>query len=237
MDVLEFMQSMGTSDIPLVAAFFIGLMTAISPCPLTTNITAIAYISKRIDHGSHTLAVGLVYTLGRIVAYVLVASSILWIGLSSQNLAILLQQYGEMLLGPFLLLLGIFMLTADRLQFSKGCGMISGLGQKYGDKGYLGGFTLGFVFALSFCPFSAVLFFGMLIPLAMAAGDPIIVPSVFAIATALPVLFFSVILVYSVSRVGTFVNKLQVVEKSMRKVVALIFILVGLYYSRTLIFS
>jgi cytochrome c biogenesis protein CcdA len=234
MDVLEFMQSMGTSDIPLVAAFFIGLMTAISPCPLTTNITAIAYISKRIDHASHTLAVGLVYTLGRIIAYVLVASSILRIGLSSQNLAILLQQYGELLLGPFLLLLGIFMLTADRLQFSKGCGMISGLGQKYGDKGYLGGFTLGFVFALSFCPFSAVLFFGMLIPLAMAAGDPIIVPSVFAIATALPVLFFSVILVYSVSRVGTFVNKLQVVEKSMRKVTALVFILAGFYCLRLL---
>ncbi|WP_321420722.1 sulfite exporter TauE/SafE family protein [uncultured Methanomethylovorans sp.] len=153
------------------------------------------------------------------------------------TLAILLQQYGEMLLRPFLLLLGIFMLTADRLQFSKGCGMISGLGQEYGDKGYLGGFTLGFIFALSFCPFSAVLLFGMLIPLAMAAGDPIIVPSVFAIATALPVLFFSVLLVYSVSRVGIFVNKLQVVEKKMRILAALIFILVGLYYSRILIFS
>lgn len=234
MTVLEFMQSMGSSDIPLVAAFFIGLMTAISPCPLTTNITAIAYISKRIDQGSHTLAVGLVYTFGRMVAYVLVASSILWIGLSSQKLALLLQQYGEILLGPFLILLGVLMLTADRLQFSKGCGMIGGLGQKYADKGYLGGFLLGFVFALSFCPFSAVLFFGMLIPLAMASGDPIIVPSIFAIATALPVLFFSMLLVYSVSRVGTFVNKLQVVEKSMRKVVALIFILVGSYYLRFL---
>jgi cytochrome c biogenesis protein CcdA len=220
---------MGSSDIPLVAAFFIGLMTAISPCPLTTNITAIAYISKRIDQGRRTLAVGLVYTLGRMVAYVLVASSILWIGLSSQNIAQLLQQYGELLLGPLLIFLGVLMLTADRLQFSKGCGMISSLGQKYGDKGYLGGFLLGFVFALSFCPFSAVLFFGMLIPLAMAAGDPIIVPSVFAIATALPVLLFSVLLVYSVSRVGEFVHKLHVVEKSMRKVTALVFILAGFY--------
>ncbi|WP_370575889.1 aromatic aminobenezylarsenical efflux permease ArsG family transporter, partial [Methanomethylovorans sp.] len=205
MTVLEFMQSMGSSDIPLVAAFFIGLMTAISPCPLTTNITAIAYISKRIGHGRHTLAAGLVYTLGRMVAYVLVASSILWVGLGSQDIALLLQQYGELLLGPFLIFLGILMLTADRLPSSKGCSMISGLGQKYGDKGYLGGFLLGFVFALSFCPFSAVLFFGMIVPLAMAAGDPIIVPSVFAISTALPVLFFSVLLVYSVSRVGEFV--------------------------------
>lgn len=233
-NILSFMQSMGSSDIPLVAAFFIGLMTAISPCPLTTNITAIAYISKRIGHGRHTLAVGLVYTLGRMVAYVLVASSILWIGLSSRDLALLLQQYGELLLGPFLIFLGILMLTADRLPSSKECSMISGLSQKYGDKGYLGGFLLGFVFALSFCPFSAVLFFGMLIPVAMAAGDAIIVPSVFAIATALPVLFFSVLLVYSVSRVGKFVHKLHVVERSMRKVTALVFILAGFYCLRLL---
>jgi cytochrome c-type biogenesis protein len=227
MTLLEFMQSMGSSDIPLVAAFFIGLMTAISPCPLTTNITAIAYISKKIGYGRHTLVVGLVYTFGRMVAYVLVASLVLWVGLSSQYIALLLQQYGEILLGPFFILLGVLMLTADRFQFSKGCGMIRGLGEKYVGKGYLGGFVLGFIFSLSFCPFSAVLFFGMLIPLAMAAGDPIIVPSVFAIATALPVLFFSVLLVYSVSRVGIFVNKLQIIEKSMRKVTALVFILAG----------
>lgn len=233
-DILSFMQSMGSSDIPLVAAFFIGLMTAISPCPLTTNIAAIAYISKRIGQGSHTLAVGLVYTLGRMVAYMLVASSILWVGLGSQDIALLLQQYGEIILGPFLLLLGVLMLTADRLQFSKGCGMVNALGQKYADKGYLGGFLLGFVFALSFCPFSAVLFFGMLIPVAMAAGDAIIVPSVFAIATALPVLLFSVLLVYSVSRVGEFIHKLHVVEKNMRKATAFVFILAGLYCLRLL---
>jgi cytochrome c biogenesis protein CcdA len=224
---------MGTSDIPLVAAFFIGLMTAISPCPLTTNITAIAYISKKVGHGRHTMAVGLVYTLGRMVAYVLVASSILWIGLSSQDIALFLQKNGEMLLGPFLILLGVVMLTADRMPSFKGCGMISGISERCGDKGYAGGFLLGFIFALSFCPFSAVLFFGMLIPVALAAGDPLIIPSVFAIATALPVIFFSMLLVYSVSRVGEFVNRLHVIEKNMRLVAALIFILAGLYYLRS----
>lgn len=237
MTLLEFMESMGSSDIPLVAAFFIGLMTAISPCPLTTNITAIAYISKKIGYGRHTLVVGLVYTFGRMVAYVLVASLVLWVGLSSQYIALLLQQYGEILLGPFLILLGVLMLTADRFQFSKGCGMIRGLGEKYAGKGYLGGFVLGFIFALSFCPFSALLFFGMLIPLAMAAGDPIIVPSVFAIATALPVLFFSILLSYSISIVGEFMNKLHVIEMNIRKAVALLFILVGSYYLRILLVS
>lgn len=230
--LMGFMQSMGSSDIPLIAAFFIGLMTAISPCPLTTNITAIAYISKKVGDGRHTMEVGLVYTLGRMVAYVLVASSILWIGLSSQDIALFLQKNGEMLLGPLLVLLGVLMLTADRMPSFKGCGMINDISERCGDKGYLGGFLLGFIFALSFCPFSAVLFFGMLIPVALAAGDPIIVPSVFAIATALPVILFSLLLVYSVSRVGEFVNKLHAVEKNMRIVAGLAFILAGLYYSR-----
>jgi cytochrome c biogenesis protein CcdA len=228
---------MGSSDIPLIAAFFIGLMTAISPCPLTTNITAIAYISKRIGHGRHTVAVGLVYTLGRMLAYVLVASSILWVGLSSQDIALFLQKNGGMLLGPFFILLGFLMLTADRMPSFKGCGMISKLSEKCRDKGYAGGFMLGFIFALSFCPFSAVLFFGMLIPISMAAGDPIIIPSVFAIATALPVIFFSMLLVYSVSRVGEFVNKLHLIEKNMRLVAAIIFLVAGLYYSWLWIFT
>jgi hypothetical protein len=234
-DLLAFMQSMGSSDIPLVAAFFIGLMTAVSPCPLATNITAIAYMSKKIGNGKHVMTVGMIYTLGRMTAYVLVASSILWIGLSSQNIALFLQKNGELLLGPFLLLLGLLMIAADRLPSFKGCGITSTLGEKLADKGHAGGFLLGFIFALSFCPFSAVLFFGMLIPIALTAGDPIIIPSIFAIATALPVLFFSLLLVYSVSKVGELVDKIHVIEKGMRILTAVIFLIVGLYYSRLLI--
>jgi cytochrome c biogenesis protein CcdA len=231
------MELMGSSDIPLIAAFFIGLMTAISPCPMTTNITAIAYVSRRIGSGKHTLIIGLLYALGRAVAYVFVASSILWLGLSSQDMAFFLQKNSDMLLGPFLVILGILMLTADKLPFFSENGVTGIFGEKLGEKGYLGAFLLGVVFALSFCPFSAVLFFGMLIPVAMAAGDPILVPSVFAVATALPVLFFSVLLVYSVSRVGEFVNRLQVIEKNMRRMVAFVFILAGLYCSRLLLLA
>jgi cytochrome c-type biogenesis protein len=114
-DLIRFMELMGSSDIPLIAAFFIGLMTAISPCPLTTNITAIAYVSRRIGSGKRTLIIGLLYALGRTVAYVFIASSILWLGLSSQDMAFFLQKNSDMLLGPFLVLLGVLMLTADKL--------------------------------------------------------------------------------------------------------------------------
>ena len=78
---------MGTSSIPLLAAFFIGLMTAISPCPLATNITAIAFISKKIENSRHTLLVGIVYTLGRMFTYVLIASLIVLAGINTQGVA------------------------------------------------------------------------------------------------------------------------------------------------------
>ena len=102
MDLMSFMQSMGTNNFPLIAAFFIGLMTAISPCPLATNITAIAYISKKINNGKHTPITGFVYTLGRIFTYVLLASLIVYIGLNVQTVSLFLQKYGERLIGILL---------------------------------------------------------------------------------------------------------------------------------------
>ncbi|MFW5991332.1 MAG: aromatic aminobenezylarsenical efflux permease ArsG family transporter [Candidatus Nanoarchaeia archaeon] len=230
MDLMSFMEAMGTSDIAIVAAFFIGLMTAISPCPLATNITAIAYASKRIDNSKHTLLVGLLYTMGRVFTYTLIASLIVWFGLSSQAVSFTLQHYGEIFLGPLLLLIGVVMLDIIRLNFLKGNAKLNTLKEKLAQKGFLGSFLLGVIFALAFCPFSAVLFFGMLIPIALSAGSGILIPAVFAIATGLPVIIFSIILVYSVSKLGKIMNKVQTFEKWMRKVVGVVFIFAGVYY-------
>jgi len=234
MDLLQFLGTMGESPIPVVAAFFIGLMTAISPCPLGTNITAIAYISKRIDNSRHTLFTGFVYTLGRIAAYVTVASVIVFFGMNIQFVALGLQHYGERLLGPFLLLCGIYLLDLvhfDRLPggdwFS---GFTSGISARLADKGYLGAFLLGVIFALSFCPFSAVLFFAMLIPLAIGTGDPVIIPAVFAIATGLPVIVFSYMLVKGMGKCKGIIQKIGAAERWIRGAVAAIFIVVGVYY-------
>ena len=230
MDLMAFMEAMGTSGIPLIATFFIGLMTAISPCPLTTNITAIAYASKRIDNSKHTLLVGILYTLGRMTTYILLAALIVWFGTNTQSIALFLQKYGEKALGPLLLIVGIIMLDIIKLNFFKGSNRLNKLKEDLANKGFIGSFFLGVVFALAFCPFSAVLFFGMFIPIALKTGSWIVLPAVFGFATGLPVLIFSFILVYSVSKLGTIMNKIQVFEKWMRKIVAIIFILAGLYY-------
>ncbi|MFC1741903.1 aromatic aminobenezylarsenical efflux permease ArsG family transporter [Nanoarchaeota archaeon] len=227
---MAFMEMMGTSDVGIVAAFFIGLMAAISPCPLATNITAIAYASKKIDNSKHTIIVGVLYTLGRMLTYVLIASAIVWFGLNTQAIALFLQRFGEKLLGPLLLLIGIVMLDVIKFRFLKSNDWLNNLKEKLAKKGFIGSFLLGVIFALAFCPFSAVLFFGMLIPIALRAGDGLVIPSVFAFATGLPVIIFSFILVYSVSKLGNIMGKMQTFEKYSRKVVAGIFILAGLYY-------
>jgi len=231
MSLMAFMESMGTSNIPLLAAFFIGLMTAISPCPLATNITAIAYISKNANNKRKTLLNGVFYTLGRMFTYVALASLIVWFGVNIQGIALFLQRYGQRLLGPLLIIIGIIMLEIIQVKLFKSNPKLDTLKQKLARKGFIGSFLLGVIFALAFCPFSAVLFFGMLIPLAITAGDGIIIPSVFALATGLPVIILSFILVYSVSKLGKIMKKIQTFERWMRKLVAVTFIIVGLYYA------
>lgn len=234
MDLLQFLGTMGQSPIPVIAAFFIGLMTAVSPCPLATNITAIAYVSKRIDNSRHTLLAGFVFTLGRMVAYVTVSSVIVLLGMNIQIIALGLQHYGVLLLGPFLVLCGIYLLDIIKIDRVPGgdwfAGFMSGISGRLADKGYLGAFLLGVIFALSFCPFSAVLFFAMLIPLALGAGDPVIIPAVFALATGLPVIVISYLLVKGVGKCGGIMQKIGAAEVWIRRAVAAVFIVVGVYY-------
>jgi cytochrome c biogenesis protein CcdA len=230
MDLMGGMEALGTSGIPLVAAFFIGLLMAFSPCPLATNITAIAYVSRKIDDSRHTLLVGILYALGRMVAYVGLTSLIVYVGLNVQAISFFLQEYGEKLIGPFLVLMGILMLEIVDVPLPGKHDWLQKIEVYLGERGYIGGFLLGVVFALAFCPFSAVLFFGMLIPIALKTGDAIFVPAVFALATALPVIIVSLVLVYGVNQVSGIMSTVQKMEKWVKWAVAAIFIIVGIYY-------
>ena len=231
MTLMSFMEAMSTSSFPLIAAFFIGLMTAISPCPLATNITAIAYISKKINNGKKTLLTGFVYTLGRMFTYVLLASIIVYIGVNVQSISLFLQKYGEKILGPLLIFMGLVMLNIIKLPSLKSKDKINKIKERLSERGYLGSFLLGVLFALAFCPFSAVLFFGMLIPLALKYSDAFLIPSIFSFATGLPVIIFAFILTFSVSKLGKVMNKVQTFEKYMRYAIAIIFLIVGVYYT------
>jgi len=224
------MEALGTSGIPLVAAFFIGLVMTFSPCPLATNITAIAFISKKIGDNRHTLLVGTLYALGRMAAYIGLTALIVYAGLNIQSIALFLQEYGAKLIGPFLVIMGILMLEIVDIPNIGGQGWHQKIELYLGEKGYLGGLLLGVIFALTLCPFAAVLFFGMLIPIALKTGDAIFVPAVFGIATALPVIIISFVLGSGVNRVSGLMTAVHKNEMWIKWAVAAVFIIVGVYY-------
>jgi cytochrome c-type biogenesis protein len=227
---MEVLETLGTSNVPLIAAFFIGIMMAVSPCPLATNITAIAYISRQIDDSRHTLLVGILYSIGRMITYVLIASLIVYSGLNMQSVSFLLQTYGERLLGPFLVVIGVLMLGIIRVDIGVIGPKLGKYRQHIAERGYIGAFLIGLLFALSFCPFSAVLFFGLLIPLAFKTGDALLIPAVFALATGLPVILAALLINAGVKQVGRFLQKMEFVEFWVKKAVALVFIVTGIYY-------
>lgn len=213
---------------PFLSAFILGLMTAISPCPLATNITAVGYISKDIENRRKVFINGLVYTLGRAVTYTAIGI-IFFFGASKFQVAGFLQQWGEKLLGPLLVIIGIFMLDIIRINFPGLGSLTEKMGQK-SRSGFWGVLLLGIVFALAFCPYSGVLYFGMLIPMTVSSASGLYLPVIFAIATGIPVIIFAWFLAFSVGQVGSIYNNVKIFEKWFRRVIGVLFIVVGLYY-------
>ena len=219
------------SSAPSLTAFLLGLITAISPCPLATNIAAIGFISKNIEDRKRIFYKGLLYTAGRILAYTvlgIILISILREGASAFGIQKAVARWGELLIGPLLLVIGLFMLFGHKLNLPKFG--FDGNGEKIAGKGGWGAFLLGVLFAMAFCPSSGVLYFGMLIPMSVTASAGWLLPVIYAIATALPVLIVAWIFAFSVQNIGKFYGKIQTIQKWLNLIVGLLFIAVGIYY-------
>jgi len=227
---MEVLQSLlETYNIPVVSAFILGLMTAISPCPLATNITATAFISKNISSKRKVFFSGLLYSLGRGFSYTAIGL-IVYFGASKFHIARFFNQNGEKYVGPLLIIIGLIMLNGIKLNFLGKSNFQEKLSEKFKDKGLLGSFLIGVVFALAFCPYSGALFFGMLIPMTITSADGLYLPIVFAFGTGLPVILFTYLLAFTVGKVGMFYNRIIKIENVMRKVAGVVFIITGLYY-------
>ena len=216
-------------NFPLLSAFLIGVLAAISPCPLATNIAATAYISRNVTSRRYVITSGLLYTLGRMTTYFTVGALIMLADVKTHRISLFLQDAGDIFLGPLLIVMGILLLGIVKLPVLQGGGRLSSIGERVAKRGRIGAFLLGAVFALAFCPYTAVLFFGILMPMALKTTAGVTIPAVFAIGTGLPVLLFAVLLSAGVTRVSVWVNKVTAVERVMRKIVALTFIGAGIY--------
>jgi cytochrome c-type biogenesis protein len=220
----------------ILVGLWLGILTSISPCPLATNIAAISYIGKKVGNPRMVFLTGLLYALGRMLTYMAIAVLLLESLFSVPAVSNLLQEYINKFLGPVLIIAGMFLLDLLSMNF-KGGGISEGVQKRVERAGIWGALVLGVIFALSFCPVSAALFFGSLIPLAVKYQSGLILPSVYGLGTGLPVLVFAVLIATGAQRVGQAYNKLVPFEKWARIITGVVFILVGIYYCLVNIFG
>jgi len=217
-------------------ALWLGILTSISPCPLATNVAAISYIGRRVGNTRAVFASGVLYTLGRMLAYVALAALLVASLLSAPGVSLWLQKYMHKLIGPLLILLGMVLLELLTLgRFNVGLG--SRLQERAARWGMWGAGLMGILFALTFCPVSAVLYFGNLIPLSVKYNSALVLPSLYGLGTGLPVLVFAVVIAFGAQSVGKVFNGLAQVEWWGRRVTGVALILLGFYFSLTYIWG
>jgi cytochrome c biogenesis protein CcdA len=212
------------------AALWFGILTSISPCPLATNIVAISFIGRKVGRPGYVLSTGLLYTIGRTITYVLLAV-VLVKGLSSMPVVShWLQKYMNRLLGPVLILVAMVLLDLISFNVSSG-GIASWCNKRAAGLGLAGALLIGILFALTFCPVSAALFFATLIPLSIKHSSAVLLPTIYGAGTALPVLIFAFLLAISADLMGRVFNKVTQFELWARRITGIIFLVVGFYFT------
>ncbi len=220
---------------PLLTALWLGILTSMSPCPLASNIAAVSFIIKRVDKTAAVLSSGMSYILGRVVGYTLLGAFITSSLLSIPQTSHFLQTYMNKILGPVLIVTGLFLLEVVRFP-SLGFSVSEKVTARLRNPGMVGSLLLGILFALSFCPISAAFFFGSLIPLSLKHNSGIILPSVYGVGTGLPVLIVAILIAAGIKNIGTLFKRITRFEYWMRKTTGVIFVLIGIYYVLTHIF-
>jgi cytochrome c-type biogenesis protein len=222
--------------IEIFSVIWLGILTSISPCPLATNIAATTYIGKQINSRYATVLAAAAYTLGRTLSYVLISILIVAGLISIPGVSMFLQIHMNKILGPILLVTGLFILGLIRIRVPS-MAFNTNMLQKLGDSGFFGAVVLGFLFALSFCPVSAAFFFGSVIPLSLKYQSTFILPFGYGVGTAAPVILFAMIIVYSTRMAARFFRKLSVVERWFRRITGVVFVGIGLYFIMTYLFG
>jgi cytochrome c biogenesis protein CcdA len=211
------------------SALWLGILTSISPCPLATNIAAVSFLGRRIESPLTVFGGGVLYALGRTVAYVALGSLLLAGLMSAPGVSTFLQRNMNRLVGPVLIVVGLFLLEVIRLKLPGPGRSGERLQSRLAAGGMWGAAPLGALFALSFCPVSAAFFFGSLLPLALEADSRILLPTAYGLGTALPVIFFAVMVAAGARGIGLIFKRLTAFELWVRRIMAAIFICVGLY--------
>jgi cytochrome c-type biogenesis protein len=219
-----------------LSAFWLGMLTTLSPCPLVANITAISFIARQLDHPFKVFLAGALYTLGQILVFLGLGMILTNSMLSAPALSHFLQKNMNQLLGPLLIVVGMVILEMISFRLP-GFAVNATMEKHVKGLGVWGGLFLGMLFALSFCPTTAALFFGSLIPLAVQQESGVLLPAAYGLGAGLPVLFFAVLIALGVHKAAQAYRKITGVEAWARKTTGVLLIAIGIYYSLTHIFG
>ncbi|MCP4262488.1 MAG: sulfite exporter TauE/SafE family protein [Planctomycetes bacterium] len=220
----------------ILSALWLGILTSIGPCSMATNIAAISFIDRRIGRTRMVFWTGLLYTVGRMLTYIVLGILFVTTALSIPQVSYLLQKYMNKLLGPVLIIVGMILLELISFNLS-GSGVSEKMQKRIESLGIYGAGLLGIIFAMSFCPVSAALFFGSLIPLSLKYDSGFILPALYGLGTGLPVFIFAVLLAFGAQSIGKAFNKLTRLEWWIRRATGVVFVLIGFYYCLTYIFG
>jgi cytochrome c biogenesis protein CcdA len=218
------------------SAFWFGLLTSISPCPLATNVTAMSFVGRRVGSPGRVLLAGVLYTFGRVLTYTVLGGLLVASLLSAPRVSLVLQRTMNKALGPILIVVGVLLLGLVPLRLPS-----SGLAQRMGEKiakwGPFGALLLGVLFALTFCPVSAAFFFGSLLPLAVEQQSPVLLPALFGVGTGIPVLGFAIAIALGAKSLGKVFGKITKIERWVRVITGMVFVGVGIYLMLVHIFG
>jgi cytochrome c-type biogenesis protein len=217
-------------NMPGISAFVLGIMASLGPCTLATNLAALAYISRKISEQRFAVTGGALYTLGRMITYTALGMMIIFFGLSIPVITSFVQDFGEVAVGPILVAVGLVMLFLDRISFGEHEGRLAAAAGRFADMGMIGALPLGVVLALAFCPYTAVLFFGVLVPMSLKTQGGVGLPALFALGTGLPVLLFGTLLSFGVAGAARWINTIGRAEKHVRFLMAILFVMIGSFY-------
>ena len=245
----------------IAAALYLGILTSISPCPLATNIAAISYVGRKVGDSRWVLAAGLLYTLGRCLLYLALAVLLATTAMSIPAVSLFLQKYMHLVLAPIFLLLGMILVGLIAIS-GGGAVMTEGMQKRIDSMGIWGALLLGVLFAVAFCPTSAAWFFGLLalimgsdvgvgasaigaklaavgvsLPEASLPGATLVLPVIYGVGTAVPVLLVAFLLAYSAKSVGKTYNMLSKIEWWARQITGWVFILAGVFFSLKFVFE
>ena len=222
--------------VAIISALWFGILTSISPCPLATNIAAISFVSRHTGRLHSVLLAGMLYALGRTLAYLALGALIMGGLFATGEVALFLQRYLNQALGPALILVG--MLLLGLLRPTASVNLVGSRLQHRAEKGgWLWPLLLGVLFALSFCPVSAGLFFGVMIPLSVKSDSIVLIPLVYGLGTAAPVIVFALLIAFASQKLGKAFDRLAQIEKWVRRTTGIVFILAGVYYSLVYVYG